>query len=92
MWDKPCTDDEPFCCSDNTCAINEQACDPATIFPGITIPDLEFKECAPWDIICHLQNFWNWFVASITGFFASIGILAVIIVIIFVALFAMKRR
>lgn len=47
--------------------------------------------CAWYDIICHMTSFWDWLVSSITGFFATVGVIALILVIVFIGFMVLKR-
>lgn len=49
-------------------------------------------ECEWWDIVCHLQNLWNWIAGGITGFLANIGILAILAVVGFIVFMLITRR
>lgn len=47
--------------------------------------------CQWWDIVCHVNNFWNWLVSALTGFFATLGVVALIVIVIFVGFMVLKK-
>lgn len=85
---KTCPSAESVCCPEHTCVSDASECSggggDCNLGPnGIDIVGY---------LTCLITNFWNWLITSIMGFLATLGIIAIIVVLGFVGFMILNKK